>query len=237
MLFSENVQALMAQYGDNLSALVYDSTERIFYLRKNQNNEFRQTGVRNMVIGKFYLIQYNYNGNRIFAPIMPLEYKVNNNKNILYAVNLDYLPYKYKVDFFSKIFSFYESLLEKNQDLNKVMDELPMKGVNFETVYKYLKGNGGFEYAVTAYDLQKIIEVNVVSTNIMHRFIFLNTRMVNSATMKEMLSTTDSDELMVKIKEIVERYDAIRLSYDQDTKYFYKRLRSFEQNFKLVENI
>jgi len=237
MIFEENVIALKGQYKDNLSKLTYDSTERIFYLRKNQNNEFKTISLDKLTIGKFYLIKYDYNGNKIFCPIFPLEYKVIKNKNILYAVNLDYLPYEYKMDFFSKFFGYYDDILEKNKDRAKVLEEPSLKGVNFETIYKLLKRNGGYEYAVTAFDLLKIKETNVISTTIMHRFIFLNTRMVNSAMMKELLTNTSADELNEKIKEIIEKYDSIQISYDEDTKDFYKRLKSFEKNFKLVENI
>jgi hypothetical protein len=235
MNFRENILALKGQYYDNLEKLTYDSTERIFYLRKIQNNELKTTSINKIVIGKFYLIKYNYNGNKIYCPIFPLEFKIHKNKNILYAVNLDYLPYLYKVDFFSKIFDIYDNIYQKNKDIASVNDELPFNSITFENIYKLLKGNGGYEYSVTAFDLLKIKEVNVISTNIVHRFLFLNTKIVNSAMMKELLTNTTVDEYIDKLKNIINEYDNLKISYDEDTKDFYKRLRNFEQNFKLID--
>ena len=237
MVFMDNIQALMGQYGDNLAKLAYDSTQRIFYLRKTQNNELRTIAPTNLKIGNFYLIKYNYNGNKIFCPIFTLEYKVIKNKNILYAVNLDYLPYKYKVSFFSTMLDFYKDTLDENMDIANVLDEHSLNNINFELIYKMLKGNGGYEYAVTAFDILKIEELSKVSTNILHHFLFLDTRMVNSANMKQLLTNSTDDELTEKIREIVKKYDSITLTYDNDTKYFYKRLRTFENNYKLTENI
>ena len=236
MKFGENVQSLIGQYGKDLSGLAYDSTERLFYLRKKPNHELSMTGLNDLKIGCFYLLRYDYNGNSIFCPVFTLEYKVIKNKNILYCVNLDYLPYMYKVDFFTKLYNFYNGTFDDNENISDVLSEKPLDGVTFESIYKLLQNNGKFEYAVTAFDILKIKEINRVSTTILHRFIFLNTRMVNSALMKELLVRNASSELNEKIKNIIEQYDSIKLDFDTDTKYFYKRLRAFEKNYKLIEN-
>lgn len=237
MNFGENIQALIGQYGKDLTSLTYDSTERIFYLRKKPNHELSNVGLNDLKIGCFYLLRYNYNGNNIFCPVFTLEYKVIKNKNILYCLNLDYLPYMYKVDFFTKMYNFYSGVFEDNENTADASSEKPLGGVTFESVYKLLQSNGNFEYAVTAFDVLKIKEVNRVSTTILHRFVFLNTRMVNSALMKELLVRNTSADLAEKIKSIIEKYDSIKLDFESDTKYFYKKLRAFEKNYKLVENI
>lgn len=235
MDFSAKVTALVGQYGKNLRSLTHDSTERIFYLRKTQSPEFRTVSKKDIIIGKFYLIKYDYNGNEIYCPIFPLEYKVIKNKHILYAVNLDYLPYSYKRSFFGELFNRYKDTVDKNEDVD-VSKEIPLKGVNFENIYKILQKNGKMEFAVTAFDINKIIETNVVSTTIMDRFIFLNTRMVNSALMKELATNTKSEEFKEKLDTIVEEYDNLKITYEEDTKYFYKRLRAFEKNYKLIDS-
>jgi hypothetical protein len=159
------------------------------------------------------------------------------NKNILYCVNLDYLPYEYKIEFFGKLFYLYQSVIDKNVDISDVSNELPLKDISFENIYKALKKNGGFEFSITAFDVLKIEEVNKISTNIMDRFIFLNTRYVNSALMKELIEKTDAEGFKTKLRSIITEYDSIKLEYDEDTKYFYKKLKAFEKNYKLTENI
>jgi hypothetical protein len=237
MNLKEQGYNIFNQYSYNLTAITLESTERIFYLRKHQNNEFKTISLKNLSIGHFYLILYNFNGNKIFCPILPLEYKVWKNKNILYCINLDYLPYEYKIEFFGQLFYLYQSIIDKNIDISDVSSEMPLKGITFENIYKALKKNGGFEFSVTAFDVLKIEEVNIISTNIMDRFIFLNTRYVNSALMKELVEKTDSEGFKTKLKDIITEYDNIKLEYDEDTKAFYKKLKAFEKNYKLSENI
>ena len=85
-------------------------------------------------------------------------------------------------------------------------------------------------------DLNKIVETNMVSTKIMDRFIFLNTRMVNSSMMKELEKNTNSEEFREKLNEIIEKYDSMSITYEEDTRDFYKKLRAFEKNYKLIES-
>lgn len=236
MTFTENIRGLQGQYDKNLNKLVLDSTERIFYLRKMNNNELSSISIKNINLGCFYLIKYNYNGNKIYCPIFTLEYKVIKNKNILYAINLDYLPYTYKSNFFINLMNFYKQIYDDNIDINDATNEKPLPNITFEKVYRLLKSNGGYEFSVTAFDILKITEVCRVSTNILHRFLFLNTRMVNSALMKNLVSTDMLDEYKEKLKEIIDVYDNMKISYEEDTKEFYKRLRNFESNYKIIDN-
>jgi hypothetical protein len=124
MKFDEYVTALLGEYNENLNKLVYESTERIFYLRKHQNNELKSITPKHIVLGRFYLIKYNYNDNKLFCPIFTIDFKNNNGKNILYAINLDYLPYSYKIDLFSEILNIYNIIVDKNVDINNVKEEL-----------------------------------------------------------------------------------------------------------------
>lgn len=235
MKLNETIQALLGQYNNNLNNLVYESTERIFYLRKMQNNELKTISNTSILVGRFYLIKYNYNDNNIFCPIFTIEYKNTGTKKILYAINLDYLPYSYKVDFFSKIFDIYKTTVDKNADINSVISESTFNGINFENVYSMLKANGDFNFAITAFDLLKIKETNVISTNIVHRFIFLNTRIVNSAMIKQTEMNTQLAEYKTKLKELIELYDNIKITNESDTKSYYKNLKSIEKNYKLYD--
>ena len=102
---------MMSDYG---GAKLYelDTTQEFFnsYLKEN-NKQVSPTRVSKINIGKFYMIQYNYNGNKIWCPIFSIDFKIIKNKNILYAINLDYLPYIYKIRLFNKIFTFVSKII------------------------------------------------------------------------------------------------------------------------------
>src|SRR5574343_793264 len=163
--FGEYCSSLIGQYNGNIKKLVEESTEMIFNLiLKNQNLQVRRNKKGEIIKGIFYVIQYNYNGNKIWCPVFVIDDRYNTElqKRIIYAVNLDYLPYRYKIAYFDKMFKLSKYIIDKNKIINdqdgNVNDEKPLD-VNFETIYKSLKNNGEFSYSITAYDYTKIVGI------------------------------------------------------------------------------
>ena len=139
--FAKYCSALMGQYNDNMKRLVEDSTEMIFNLViRNPNLQIRRTLNGEILNGKFYMIQYNYNGNKIWCPVFVIDdrYSTELQKRIIYAMNFDYLPYRYKIVFFDKLFKMFQTEIEKHKTNNdnggNVNQEVPLK-VNFQSVY------------------------------------------------------------------------------------------------------
>ena len=123
---------LIEKYNKNIGLLAIETTKEIFRLTRDTSNKYvMETTVKKMNLGKFYLIRYNYNGNKIWCPIFAIEYKIVKNKNILYAINLDYLPYKYKAKFFGKIFYLFKDEILKNQEI--ITDRQQTESKRFET--------------------------------------------------------------------------------------------------------
>jgi hypothetical protein len=250
--FGSYCTKLMGEYnasmtGGNIKRLVEESTRIIFDLTKNGNLEFTKSFNGNIKTGKFYLIRYNYNGNKLWCPIFVIDdrYNAELQKRIIYAVNLDYLPYKYKIVYFDKLLGMFKSIILKNVKNNdsggNVNNEPPLK-VNFESVYKSLKAND-FNYAITAFDYTKIVglekgspEVYVVSTNILPRFIFINTKIVNKNIMIQAMKETDIEKEKLKLAQILELYEKTVEDYDNDVKEYYQKLKLIENQYKLYEN-
>jgi len=246
--FGKYCSALLGEYNDNMKRLVEDSTEMIFtFVLKNPNLQVRRSKNAEIIKGKFYLIQYNYNGNKIWCPIFVIDdrYSTENQKRIIYAVNFDYLPYRYKIVYIDKLFRIFQNEIDKhkrnNEDGNTVNEETPLK-VNFEAVYRTLKDNGNFNYAITAYDYSKIVgldsspQIFGVSTTIMSRLIFINTRIINKRVMMDTLKDSDVEREKEKLKEILKAYEKTAFDYENDVKEYYEQLRLLENNYKLYEN-
>lgn len=248
--FASYCSALIGQYNENMKRLVEDSTEMVFNLvLKNPNLQIRRVLNGLIIKGKFYIIQYNYNGNKIWCPIFVIDdrYSTELQKRILYAINLDYLPFRYKIVFFDKLFNMFSKEIERNKIMNdngdSVNEEVPFK-VNFESVYMALKNNGNFNYCITAFDYTKIVgldrgdpKIYGVSTTIMHRLIFIDTKIINKRVMMDALKDSEIEKEKIKLQELLDAYEKTAFDYDNDVKEYYEQLRLLENHYKIYENV
>jgi len=241
---------LIGQYNDNWKRLVEESTEIIFTNVINSSNSRIKWSIKNeLIVGKFYIIQYNYNGNKIWCPIFVIDdrYNTEYQKRIIYAINLDYLPYKYKIEYFDKLFKSFSEIINKNRIVidngNTVNDEHRLK-VNFESIYQSLKTNGGFNFSITAFDYTKIVGIDKgdgkifgISTTILNRFIFIDTKIVNKKLIIDAIKESDIEKEKEKLSEILLMLENSILEYDKDVKEYYQKLKLIENHYKLYENL
>jgi hypothetical protein len=253
MTFTEEVQALYGQYNNDILLIRNESTVEIFsHILRKPNNQIRNSSVREIKIGKFYLINYNFNGNKLWCPIITIppiptknetgilekQLKIVNNKNVLYAVNFDYLPILYKTFLIDTIINNNISRYEKNSDKisngGNVKEEFNFK-VNW--IYNFLKANQKKNYAITAYDISKIEKVFEISSTILPRFIFVDTYYINNRLMYDTLSSIQSEELRSEFSYKIKMYEEILKMYYTDVENFYKALKGFEKSLKLIDNL
>lgn len=251
MEFIDEVAALYFKYNKNIKLIRDESTLIIFnHIFKNPSNQVGSSNVKLMQIGKFYAIRYNYNGNKLWCPIITIppvpnknedgilgkQLKIINNKNILYALNFDYLPTQYKVTLIDIIIKNNKNKYDNNKDKidagGTVKDEFNFK-VNW--IYNFLKTNGQKNYAITAFDLSKIDQVFEISSTILDRFVFIDTYYINNRLMYDTLSQIEDEKLRTDFTHKIKMYEEILKMYQDDTEKFFKALRSFEKSLKLLE--
>lgn len=233
---------LYGQYNNDIKTITLDSTNRIFDLIKKPNKEIFFT--KKLSIGKFYIIRYNYNSNKIWCPIFIIDdiYKPDIQKRIIYAINIDYLPYSYRILFFDILFSSFVDIIEYNNSDN--IDEEKSLKVDFNLIYKLLKNNGQYEYSITAFDYLKIDGINkgepkifFVSTNFISRFIFIDTKIVNLKNMIDLSLILDDYNMKNKLNYIINLFKEIEKDLDiNDQKTYYKKLKLIENKYKLIDN-
>lgn len=253
MKFTEEVRALFGQYQKNIKLIREETTLEFFsYILKNPNNQVQKIPISKMEIGKFYIIRYDYNGNKLWCPILTIppvpnknengilekQLKIVNTKKILYAINFDYLPIKYKAKMIEFIIKNNEQRFERNSNLisrgEKVREEINFK-INW--IYTYLKRNEQRNYAITAYDVTKIVSAFEVSSTILARFLFFDTYYANKKIMMDKLDNIQTEKLRIEFSEKIKTYDEILKIYETDVETFYKSLRNFEKNLKMFDNI
>ena len=185
--FDYYVRALRGQFGNDLGLLIQASNREVFQLRKVPTVWFMNIAHNKLQIGKFYIVCYNFNGNQLYCPIFSIDYRVKESgKHVLYAINLDYLPFDYKMLYFNQLNLIYEQLFASNGDSPDFMQETPLP-VNFEQIYNTLKNNGGYNFAISAFDITKITEIFGVSTNLMYLIIHVHMRTINVELMKGLM--------------------------------------------------
>lgn len=253
MNFIQEVTSLFGQYKNNIRVIRDESTLEIFtHILKNPSPQIRGTNIQNIKIGKFYVMQYNFNGNKLWCPILTIppvpnknelgilemQLKIVKSKKILYAVNFDYLPIKYKAALIDRIIKTNQDKYEKNEDKiasgGKVNEEFNFK-VN--GIYNFLKVNGNKNYAITAYDIFKIEGIFEISSTILHRFVFLDTYYINNRLMYDTLNNVTTQNLRNDFSKKIKIYEKILELYETDIEAFYTSLRSFEKNLKLIDEL
>jgi len=253
MTFTEELRALFAQYKQNIGVIRKESTQEIFgYITRNPNNQVRSTTLGNIQIGKFYVIKYNYNGNKLWCPILTIppiqninesgvlgkQLKINNIKKILYAINFDYLPLLYKAKLIDAIINNNKDKYDKNED--KITNGENVKeesNFNVNWIYNYLKINGNKNYSITAYDISKIEHVYQISSTILQRFVFLDTYTINNGLMYDTLDNIVNEKLKNEFSNKIKIYEEILKMYEKDVESFFKSLRNFEKNLKLMDKL
>jgi hypothetical protein len=251
MNFTDEVRALYGQYEQNIKTIRSESTVELFtYILRTPNKQVRASSVSNMQIGKFYIIKYNYNGNKIWCPILTIppvptkneigvlerQLKISGQKKIIYAVNFDYLPLMYKI-------SLIDNLIDNNSDrYTKNSDKITIGGTvkdefnfNVKWIYRFLKNAKNKVYSITAYDISKIVEVYEISSTILTRFVFLDTYYINQRMMYDTLNNINDMSLRSEFSDKIKMYEEIFKMYETDVEQFYKSLRVFEKNLKLID--
>lgn len=241
----DDCSGLFGQYNGNIKLIKKESTDRLFYLIKNPNLEVSPS--KNIKKGKFYLIKYNYNGNKIWCPIFVIDdrYVTTSQKRIIYSINLDYLPLSPRITFFDIILDSNYDIIEFNKKQNELNidqnGEKPLK-ITFENIYKLLKNNGGYNYSITAYDYMKIDGMTKqipmifgVSTNFCSRFMYVDTKKYNMVNMRDLSIKLDELDIKRKLNDLISTFESIKTEMDKnDVKETYKKLKNIEKKFNII---
>ncbi len=237
----ENYMLGVIDMHGSISKTIFDLTDKLVELRNKPNNsEISQILPDKLICGRFYLIQYNFNGNLIWCPILALEYKVINNKSILYAVNLEYLPPRYKILFFNNIFKNFVNQMNTISEEKLTINERPLDFINFENIYKLLKNNK-MEYAITAYTIKdfngnyKIKKSYVCSIKIAPEIIMADMKRFNRVDMLKLHKSIEGKE-QVKLGEIIEQYKLFIEGYQADSVQYHKTVALFREKLKLFKD-
>lgn len=230
--------------GGSIPATILESTKIIIDLKTHPDpstlkTEMNRIPANKIQYGKFYLIYYDYNGNHIWCPLFTLPAPLNEeyHPNVLYAVNISYIPFKFRIAIFDYIFKKHQSIIDYNDDIKNLKGEKNFKKVSFEYMYKLLKSiTSGQQHSITGYNLAKIKICYNVSTKIADRFIMMNINKLNRSEMKNLYNKMTDSGARDKLGKVLEEYDKLLEEYQDETEEFYKKLKNLESYFKLLED-
>ena len=242
--FKAYIYGILNLYNDNVYNFIQGMTTKLFEIKQSNNIlEMVKIMPKNMIkyMNRFYMISYNYNGNKMWCPIYLMEYKNIENKHILYAIQLEYLPPKYKMNLFSSLLNnqIVKKTIDKNSNTKTPTEEF---GLPIESKYLYniLKNNNNMNYALTGFDLKKIEISYLISTKILPEILMSDFKKYNSKNMKDLMinmkklnANTIEEDILGKL---IEEYDKLIDEYEHDSLEYHKKLRNFESNLKLFKD-
>jgi hypothetical protein len=173
-----------------LSKLVYGSDEVRFYqeyIYNNQKDENKEKEVTEItpspkVIqpGRFYHLEYgNVDSNWIqFSPIFVVDYRGFSNEHMLFALNLNFIPFEIRMAIFDKY------MVEKDFENDRALV------VSYEGVDNELK-KWGFEYAIEWYNFKQIASAHRINMSVVPRFLY-SSHPKNKYDPKKLYSIRDS---------------------------------------------
>jgi len=235
--FEEYMYGAMGLKTHSMTHFVNIMTDKLFNLKKQPNRtEILEVNLNKVIPYKFYLIQYNYNGNKIWCPILTLGFEKNekSGKNILFAINLEYLPPKYKIIYFNYLFRIHKEDLSKIADAKDLTEERQLP-FDMKKLYNDLKRNGDMNHTVTGYDYLKIAKSYMISIKIAPEILMCDPKRYNSKSMKELFIKLPESEEKDTLAEIIKDHDKLIENYQEDSIKYHKQVALFEKHLKIIK--
>lgn len=142
------------------------------------HKEINETDLRSLERGKFYFIMYDLNGKTSnmekFNPLFIVDWFDLQGTRMIYGVSSNFMPVAIRTVFFNNICNHNLKTIEENlkRDYSK---QQAFTGINFANIYKLLY-NIGFEWSIRQFDAKKINKIFEVSTNVLEKFLTINTQ-------------------------------------------------------------
>lgn len=156
----ERVKSNLLVYGNNLQDNFINNSTYFYNLYNKSIDSFENIPVGKIADGGFYFFHYEDESNWMkWSPVFVAGFKKFENKIILLAVNLNFLPLQVRVILFDKF------ITEKDFEQNNLLK------VDYQGVYNKLQ-ELGFEYALMEFDASKIKIVHRCSLSLLPRFLF-----------------------------------------------------------------
>jgi hypothetical protein len=227
--------------GGNIQYMINESTKIIFDLVKkpNKTDLYFTKNLKELKWGRFYLIQYDFNDNKIWCPIFIIPPPMNSeyHPNVIYAINIALIPYKERIELFNYVYSRFKSLIEQNESAEDILHEKNLKTITFEIFYKIMQSmSGGVQFSITGYNILKIKKIFISSSKITHRFLMVDVNKANTTEMKKLYDKMDDNPRRDHLKELIDAYTNLLEEYKEDNIEYYKKLKVLEQNLKLFED-
>lgn len=200
-----------------------------------------ETDLRNLERGKFYFIMYDLNGKSSnmekFNPLFIVDWFDLQGTRMIYGVSCNFLPITIRTVFFNNLCNHNLSVIEEN--LNKdYTKQQAFTGINFANIYKLLY-NIGFEWSIRQFDAKKIHKVFEVSTNVLEKFLTINTQKMTGVDEGKLMDIwkkkiVEQEQRHTKIlKQILEDYKEI----DKELSKTYETLDMRNNNLQESLNI
>jgi hypothetical protein len=197
--------------GNGLFEVYRNNSLYFFEKYKKSEPDIQAIPLSKIEAGRFFFFHYLDDSNWIkWSPTFVINVKQFENLKIIYAVNLNFVPFEVRTAVFDNI------IVEKNFE-----KDAPLK-VDFNGVYQRLK-RYGFEYAICEYNMVQIKLCHKIHMNLVPRFLYsghpknkYDAKKLYSIWKAKIVNREKRDAEMMKmmVKDIYNVTDEISSNYD-----------------------
>jgi hypothetical protein len=146
---------------DKNVADIYKENSMYFYEKYSSSSlEVMNIPLVKLNIGGFYFLHYMDDSNWMrYSLIFATSFRKFENKIIMTAVNLNFIPLEIRVAVFDKYIS------KKNAEENKLL-EVDHKGM-YDVLFKY-----GYEYSLVEYSMKQVVSAHFINMSVIDRFLY-----------------------------------------------------------------
>lgn len=232
---------IQKQYIAEGTEMYVNNTEFVTQAINQGNKDINETDLRGLERGKFYFILYDLNGNSSkmekFNPLFIVDWFDLQGTRMIYGVSSNFMPIGIRTVFFNNLCNYNLITIENNLNTDYTKQQA-FTGINFANIYKLLY-NIGFEWSIRQFDAKKIHKVFEVSTNVLDKFLTMNTQKMTGVDEGKLMSIwqkkiSEQEKRHTKIlKEILEDYKEM----DKELSKTYETLDTMNNNLQESLNI
>ena len=157
---AERVKQSLLVNGNGIEENFKNNSLYFLDLYNKSTEKFSAISISNIQTGRFYFFHYLDDSNWMkWSPVFVADSKKFDDKLIIFAVNMNFIPLELRVILFDKFIS--EKFFNENRKLE----------VSLQGIYNELR-KLGFEYSLVEYDTNRIKLAHKVHLDILPRFLY-----------------------------------------------------------------
>lgn len=156
---SERIKLSLLVHGNGIVENFKNNSYDLYQMYQKSSDDVRNVRTEEIKQGGFYFLHYYDKSNWMkWSPVFVADYKKFDNKIVIFAINLNFVPLEIRAGIFDKF------ITDEDFERDRLL-KVDMKGAYTELL------KVGFEYALMEFNAIQVVTAHKISMNILPRFI------------------------------------------------------------------